>query len=136
MDIQRAEEELILHFNALDDWMARYDYLMMIGISMPRLGKEECTSANLISGCRSKAWIDIDKKSDLIYLKAYSPSFIVCGILAVFIQLLDGHTCNEILKYKPHFFHATGLDLELGQDRNAGTQAILEKIKSMIKEKM
>ena len=135
MSIQDEEKELICQFNQLDDWMAKYDYLMMEGILMPKLPKEECTQENLISGCHSKAWISIEQQGADIYLRAYSPSFIVSGILAIFIKLLSGHTSEEILAYELKFYQSMNLEHELGKDRNAGALAILNKIKNKIKEK-
>lgn len=135
MSIQDEEKELICQFNQLGDWMAKYDYLMMEGILMPKLSEKECTEENLISGCQSKAWIHVENKDNVIYLKAYSPSFIVSGILAVFIKLLSGHTGEEILAYELKFYQAMNLEHELGKDRNAGALAILNKIKKNVKEK-
>ena len=37
MTIEEEEARLIRRFNDLDDWMARYDYLMLEGLRLPEL---------------------------------------------------------------------------------------------------
>lgn len=135
MTIEEEEARLIRRFNALDDWMARYDYLMLEGLRLPELEESCRTDENRIWGCEAKVWLKICWKEGKAFLSGYSPSLIVRGVVAVMIHLASGRTCEELAGWQMAFFEATGLDRELGEERKRGTEAMLSRIKEQA-EKM
>lgn len=134
MTIEEEEARLIRRFNALDDWMARYDYLMLEGLRLPELEESSRTDENRIWGCEAKVWLKICWKEGRAFLSGYSPSLIVRGLVAVMIHLASGRTCEELAGWQMAFFEATGLDRELGEERKRGTEAMLSRIKEQAEE--
>ena len=130
MELWEAEQDFIRRFNGLEDWMARYDYLMMEGLAMPKPGKGALTDENRLWDCQSKVWLVAWREDGRIYIRAYSPSLIVGGLMAVLVKLLDGRSYEEILSYEMTFFKACGLASELGGDRERGLLEALKRIKA------
>lgn len=62
--IEAEEMVLIRRFNGLDDWMARYDYLMLAGLALPELAPEDRTDVNRIWGCQSTVWLAAEKRNE------------------------------------------------------------------------
>ena len=129
--IEAEEMVLIRRFNGLDDWMARYDYLMLAGLALPELAPEDRTDVNRIWGCQSTVWLAAEKRNERLYLRAYSDSLIVRGLLAILVDLLDGRRCREILAWEMTFFDAMGLGQELGEERKKGMDAMLKRIMAL-----
>lgn len=127
--INEIQNEVIEEFSAFDDWMDRYSLLIDLGNSLPKLDEKSKTENNLIEGCQSRVWLDAKYKDGLVFYYAESDAVIVKGIVSLLIQVLSGHTPDEILESDLHFIEAIGLKEHLSPTRSNGLLAMVKQMK-------
>ena len=131
MSINELQDEVIAEFSDFDDWMDRYQLLIDLGNEQEPLEEKYKTEQNLIEGCQSRVWLDATKDSEgHIKFTADSDALIVKGIIAMLVDVLSGHTPEEILTADLHFIHDIGLDEHLSPTRSNGLLAMLRRIKA------
>lgn len=57
-----SSADLIETFSLLDDWEARYAYLIDLGRMLPPMDPALKTDAVLVPGCTSRVWLVVEKK--------------------------------------------------------------------------
>ena len=74
-DIAAIQEEIVEEFSNFDDWMQRYEYMIELGKSLPKIDAQYKTDDYLIKGCQSRVWVHaalkdgraiLDAKTDFI----------------------------------------------------------------------
>ena len=118
MTIEQKEQELIDEFSDIDDWMDRYACIIDMGNNLPALPDNLKTPDRLIEGCQSRVWLDAEMTPDgKVEYKADSDAIIVKGIISMLVDVLSGHTPDEILGADLHFINDIGLVAMLKQMR-------------------
>ena len=91
--------EVVENFDLLEDWDARYAYLIELGENLPPMDEGFRTEENRVQGCMSKVWVhprpDPVDAGRLVY-EGDCDTPIIKGVLALLIGLLSGHTPEEI----------------------------------------
>lgn len=129
--IEQAQQAILDQFDGLDDWMDRYAVIIDLGNELPALPEALRTPDRLIEGCQSRVWLDAEEQPDgTVTLRADSDAVIVKGIIAMLVEVLSGHTPDEILNADLHFIHDVGLDEHLSPTRSNGLVAMLRQIKA------
>ena len=129
MTINEIQDEIIQEFADLDDWMDRYQLLIDLGSSQPKLDDRYKTEQNLIDGCQSRVWLQADMKDGLLHFQAESDALIVKGIVALLVRVLSDHTPQEILGADLYFIESIGLREHLSPTRSNGLLAMLRQMK-------
>ena len=129
MTINEIQDEIIEEFADLDDWMDRYQLLIDLGSSQPKLDDKYKTEQNLIDGCQSRVWLQADMKDGLLHFQAESDALIVKGIVALLVRVLSDHTPEEILGADLYFIESIGLREHLSPTRSNGLLAMLRQMK-------
>lgn len=129
MTINEIQDEIIQEFADFDDWMDRYQLLIDLGSSQPRLDDKYKTEQNLIDGCQSRVWLQADMKDGLLHFQAESDALIVKGIVALLVRVLSDHTPEEILGADLYFIESIGLREHLSPTRSNGLLAMLKQMK-------
>ena len=129
MTINEIQDEIIQEFADLDDWMDRYQLLIDLGSSQPKLDDKYKTEQNLIDGCQSRVWLQADMKDGLLHFQAESDALIVKGIVALLVRVLSDHTPEEILRADLYFIESIGLREHLSPTRSNGLLAMLKQMK-------
>lgn len=129
MTINEIQDEIIQEFADLDDWMDRYQLLIDLGSSQPKLDDKYKTEQNLIDGCQSRVWLQADMKDGLLHFQAESDALIVKGIVALLVRVLSDHTPEEILGADLYFIESIGLREHLSPTRSNGLLAMLKQMK-------
>ena len=129
MTINEIQDEIIQEFADLDDWMDRYQLLIDLGSSQPKLDDKYKTEQNLIDGCQSRVWLQADMKDGLLHFQAESDALIVRGIVALLVRVLSDHTPEEILRADLYFIESIGLREHLSPTRSNGLLAMLRQMK-------
>ena len=129
MTINEIQDEIIQEFADLDDWMDRYQLLIDLGSSQPKLDDKYKTEQNLIDGCQSRVWLQADMKDGLLHFQAESDALIVKGIVALLVRVLSDHTPQEILGADLYFIESIGLREHLSPTRSNGLLAMLKQMK-------
>lgn len=129
MTINEIQDEIIEEFADFDDWMDRYQLLIDLGSSQPKLDDKYKTEQNLIDGCQSRVWLQADMKDGLLHFQAESDALIVKGIVALLVRVLSDHTPAEILSADLYFIDRIGLREHLSPTRSNGLLAMLKQMK-------
>ena len=98
--INELQNEVIEEFSYFDDWMDKYQLLIDWGNELEPLAAEYKTEQNLIHGCLSRVWLQADMEDGKVVFQAESDALIVKGIIALLINVVSGHTPDEIDVYK------------------------------------
>ena len=129
MTINEIQDEIIQEFADFDDWMDRYQLLIDLGSSQPKLDDRYKTEQNLIDGCQSRVWLQADMRDGLLHFQAESDALIVKGIVALLVRVLSDHTPQEILVADLYFIESIGLREHLSPTRSNGLLAMLRQMK-------
>lgn len=129
MTINEIQDEIIQEFADFDDWMDRYQLLIDLGSSQPKLDDKYKTEQNLIDGCQSRVWLQADMKDGLLHFQAESDALIVRGIVALLVRVLSDHTPEEILGADLYFIESIGLREHLSPTRSNGLLSMLRQMK-------
>ena len=129
MTINEIQDEIIQEFADFDDWMDRYQLLIDLGSSQPKLDDKYKTEQNLIDGCQSRVWLQADMKDGLLHFQAESDALIVKGIVALLVRVLSDHTPEEILVADLYFIESIGLREHLSPTRSNGLLSMLKQMK-------
>ena len=129
MTINELQGNVIEEFSAFDDWMDKYALLIDLGNSLPPLEEKYKTESNLIEGCQSRVWLQADYEDGKIIFKGESDAVIVKGIVSLLINVLSGHTPQEILDTDLYFIEQIGLKEHLSPTRSNGLVAMVKQMR-------
>ena len=118
-----------LQDNVIEDWMDKYALLIDLGNSLPPLEEKYKTESNLIEGCQSRVWLQADYEDGKILFKGESDAVIVKGIVSLLINVLSGHTPQEILDTDLYFIEQIGLKEHLSPTRSNGLVAMVKQMR-------
>ena len=127
--INELQDEVIGEFSELDDWMDRYQLLIDLGNDQAPLNEQYKTEQNLIEGCQSRVWLQADYAEGLVHFQAESDALIVKGIISLLIQVVSGHTPDEILESDLYFIERIGLKEHLSPTRSNGLLAMVKQMR-------
>ena len=127
--INQLQDEVIEEFSELDDWMDRYQLLIDLGNEQAPLDEQYKTEQNLIEGCQSRVWLQADYIDGLVHFQAESDALIVKGIISLLIQVVSGHTPDEILESDLYFIERIGLKEHLSPTRSNGLLAMVKQMR-------
>lgn len=128
MTINEIQDSVIDEFSAFDDWMDKYALLIDLGNSLPVLEEKYKTESNLIEGCQSRVWLQVDYVDGKIFFKGDSDAVIVKGIVSLLINVLSEHTPQEILDADLYFIEKIGLKEHLSPTRSNGLVAMVKQM--------
>jgi cysteine desulfuration protein SufE len=129
MTINELQDEIIENFEALDDWMDRYQLIIDYGKGLPIMPEADKNDRNLIDGCQSKVWFTAKVENGNLYFTGDSDAILVKGIVAMLIEVLSGHAPQEILNADLYFIDRIGLREHLSPTRSNGVAAMLKQMK-------
>jgi cysteine desulfuration protein SufE len=115
--IKEKQERLLEELGLFQDWTERYEYVIGLGKRLPPLPESARDESHLIKGCQSQVWLDAEKKDGLVHFHADSDSLITKGMIALFIEVLNGETPDAILTADMGFIDKTGLKEHLAPTR-------------------
>lgn len=130
MTINEKQDELIDELSGLDDWMDRYSYIIDLGNQLPAIDESLKTPSHLIEGCQSRVWLDARLSPEgKVEFTADSDAIIVKGIISMLIDVLNGHTPQEILDADLYFIDRIGLSEHLSPTRSNGLLAMVKQMR-------
>ena len=129
MTINELQDNVIEEFSVFDDWMDKYALLIDLGNSLPPLDEKYKTESNLIEGCKSRVWFQSDYVDGKIIFQGESDAVIVKGIVSLLINILSGHTPQEILDADLYFIDKVGLKEHLSPTRSNGLVAMVKQMR-------
>lgn len=127
--INELQDEIIEEFAVFDDWMDKYSLLIDMGRNLEPLDETLKTLDNRIEGCQSNVWLDARMKDDVLIFTADSDAVLVKGIVSVLVQILSGHTPEEVLEAELYCIERIGLKEHLSPTRSNGLLAMVKQMK-------
>lgn len=127
--INELQDEVIEEFSDFDDWMDKYQLLIDLGNGQQPLDPKYKTEQNLIDGCQSRVWLQADLVDGKVVFQAESDALIVKGIISLLIQVVSGHTPDEILESDLYFIEKIGLKEHLSPTRSNGLLAMVKQMR-------
>lgn len=129
MTIEEKQLEITDQFVDIEDWLDRYAQIIDMGNELPPIDDALKTPDRLIEGCQSRVWLDARLDDDgLVQFTADSDAIIVKGIIAMLVDVLNGHTPDEILAADLHFIDDIGLSEHLSPTRSNGLLAMVKQM--------
>ena len=130
-EFQNRLNTLLEEFELFDDWEERYRYIIDLGKDMVPLKPEERNDATRVLGCASQVWLVMDPAPDgILRFRGESDAFIVKGLIAILVRLLDGLPFSEIQTFSIRdTLHQLGLDEALSSQRTNGLISMVERLK-------
>ncbi len=130
MTINEAQDRIIEEMSEFDDWMDRYAYIIDLGTSLPPIDEKYKTPEHLIEGCQSRVWLNAELSPEgRVLYTADSDAIIVKGIISMLIEVLSGHTPQEIIDADLYFIPAIGLSEHLSPTRSNGLLAMVKQMR-------
>jgi cysteine desulfuration protein SufE len=127
--IREIQEEIVTEFEAYDDWMDKYNYLIELSKELPLIDPKLKVNDNLINGCQSKVWLNAEYNQGIIYFSADSDAIITKGIIALLIRVMSGRTPEEIMNTDLFFIDQIGLRQNLSPTRSNGLLSMVRQMK-------
>ena len=129
MTINVVQDNIIDEFSQFDDWMDKYALLIDLGNTLEPIDEKDKTPQNIIVGCQSRVWLSADYNNGIITFRGESDAILVKGIVSLLIQVLSGHTPDEILNTELYFIDKIGLKEHLSPTRSNGLVAMVKQMK-------
>lgn len=125
--------DLIDNFGLLDDWEARYGYLIELGKGLPPMADDLKTDETFVRGCTSRVWMVAETgEGGHIHFTADSDAHIVRGLISILLCAYQDKMPAEIKAIDiEDVFARIGLDQHLSPNRRNGFFAMVERIKTL-----
>ncbi|MBS1635464.1 MAG: SufE family protein [Bacteroidetes bacterium] len=130
MLIADIEQEIVEEFEMFgDDWEGKYEHLIELGKSLPKIQDQYKTDDRIIKGCQSKVWLHSELKDGKVIYTADSDAIITKGMVALMIRVLSDQTPEQILKADLGFIDTIGLKEHLSPTRANGLVSMIKQMK-------
>lgn len=130
MGITEIENEIVEEFEIFgDDWEGKYEHLIELGKSLPKIKEEYKTDNRLIKGCQSKVWLHSQKQNDEVVYTADSDAIITKGMVALMVRVLSHQKPDDIIKADLAFINKIGLTEHLSPTRANGLVSMIKQMK-------
>lgn len=116
----------------LDDWEARYAFLIDLGRKLRPYPEERRDDAHKVPGCTSQVWMAHQWQGEKLSMAVDSDAHLVKGLLAVLMSLYDKKTAPEIRAVPvEQAFAELGLEGHLSPNRRNGFFAVASRIRAL-----
>lgn len=129
MTINEKQDNIVEEFNQFDDWMDKYSLLIDMGNSLQSIDESNKNPQNIIEGCQSRVWLTAEYINGKVTFKGESDAILVKGIVSLLIDVLSGHTPDEILSTELYFVEKIGLREHLSPTRSNGLLAMIKQMR-------
>ncbi len=127
--IHEIEKEIIEDFALFEDWEGKYEYLIDMAKSLPKIEEKYKVEDNIIKGCQSRVWLHSEKRGNTIIFTADSDAIITKGMVALMVRVLSHQTPDAIVKSELDFINAIGLKENLSPTRANGLVSMIRRMK-------
>ena len=109
--------------------MDKYALLIELGNSLKPLEEKHKNPQNIIEGCQSRVWLNAELNDGIITYQGESDAVLVKGIVSLLINVLSGHSPDEIINTELYFIDRIGLKEHLSPTRSNGLVAMVKQMK-------
>ena len=130
MTIKEAQDSIVEDFCSVGDSFNRYTLLIELSKELPALDECYQTDDYLVKVCQSRVWLHVACENGNIQIHTSSDTLIIRGILALIVEVLSGHTPEEVAQADLYFFDGAGISEFLTPERSAGMAEVIRSIKA------
>jgi cysteine desulfuration protein SufE len=131
-------EELIESFTRIDDWEARFTYLLDLADQVPPMDEANLVDDNRIRGCVSEVWLKsriTDDEPRRLEFLAKSDAQLVTGLIAILMVIYNGRTLHDAVKIDAaDVLKQMDLDANLSPTRRNGLHAMVHRIRALARQ--
>ena len=127
--IESTEQELVEDFALLEDLFDKLGYLIDLGKNLKQLDDALKTDNRMIKGCQAHVWLFSELKDGKIIFQADANADYAKGLVAMMIQVLSGHTPDEIINAPLNFIEKIGFKSMLSMKRAGGLESMIKQMK-------
>ncbi len=128
--MQSEINKIIEEFSAFEDWMEKYDYLISLGKSIPKMDEKYKIEKNLIRGCQTNVWLHSELVDGKVIFIADSDSKITSGMILILVRVFSGMTPDEIQNGNLDFVSKIGLMEHISPTRSNGLLNMFKQMQS------
>jgi len=128
--IQDIQKELSDDFALLVNWEEKYEYLIEMGMDLPAMTPESKVDENLVKGCQSSVWFDVNCQDGVMVFEADSDSLVVKGMVALLNKLFNNQPAKDVLEADLSLFEELGLWRHISSQRSNGLTAMVAHLKA------
>ena len=128
--IQEIQKDLSDDFSLLTNWEDKYEYLIEIGMGLPAMNPEKKVDKNLVKGCQSSVWFDVNCQDGIMTFEADSDSLVVKGMVALLHKLFNEQPAKDVLAADLSLFEELGLWRHISSQRSIGLTAMVAHLKA------
>jgi cysteine desulfuration protein SufE len=132
--VEAEKRRIIEEFSVFDDWVARYEYIVELGGTLPNLPDSLKTEQNRVHGCQSRVWFVPRMEDGRLHFAADSDAILVKGLIVLLLRIYSGRTPEEIIATSPKFFEEIELGSHLTGSRANGLHAMVKRIQAIARE--
>lgn len=127
--IKSPLEDLIF----LEDWEDKYEFLIDLGIELPKLDQIHKTPKNQVFGCQSRVWLVLQIINGKLQILGDSDALFTKGLVALLVAEYNLKTLEEI-NHLPNLLEKYNLTQNLSLGRQNGLTAMLNKVGEFAKK--
>jgi cysteine desulfuration protein SufE len=137
MSFKKEVNELIEDFSYFESWEDKYQYLIDLGRSVPKMDENLKIDENKLKGCQSVVYFSnfLNDNGTITFI-ANSDAAIVQGLIALMLKVFSEKKPQEIIDTDIDFLETIGLDEHLSPTRKNGLSSLITSIKSAAKSKL
>ena len=128
-NITEIQKTIIKDFEVFDNWIEKYEYLIDLGKSLPKIKNTYKIDDNIIKGCQSRVWLYAEKKDEKIVYTADSDAIMTKGIIALLIKVLSNQKAESIISEELTFINTLGITEHLSPTRANGLLSMIKQMK-------
>ncbi len=129
MKINEIQNGIVAEFSELEDWLARYRYLINLAGNFEPMDKKYKKESNLINGCQSELWLYGKCEDGRMEFFADSSAVLTKGIVSLILRVLNHQPPGDIVESDLYFIDRIGLKSNLSPSRSNGISSIINAIK-------
>ena len=129
------DSDVVESLGFLDDWEARYRYILDLGRDLPQMPPEWQIEARLLRGCQSQVWIAHQLREGALHFMVDADAHIVRGLIAIVLAACNAAPATKILAVDMDaYFGELDLLRHLTPTRGNGLRALVGRIRAIAAE--
>lgn len=129
LSIQEIQDKIVEEFSWLEEWDEKYAYIIELGNKLSPLDEKHKVEANIIKGCQSQVWLHSSLQDDKVIYEADSDGKITKGLVSLLVQVLSGHSPQDIVDTDLNFIDRIGMKQHLSPTRSNGLASMVKQMK-------
>lgn len=129
MRIEEIENDIVNDLAELGDSISQYTYLISCAAYCRPMPQEFKLDEYLVKECQVKTWLYTYHEKDVCYFHADSESLIVKGALALFQEIFNERTTEEIRGFQSRILQTESFVRHFTKEQLAGLHQILGQLR-------